>query len=111
MAEAGAAQARVDALVHLGADAGVGHREQASALQPAERGAILDGEVVDRDVVGLHGEDAGEVRLELGQRLRRHAEHEVDRERAEAGGAGVGDGALGLAAAVACGRATPGAWD
>ena len=52
-------------------------------------------------MVGLQREDAGEVRLELGQRLRRHAEHEVDRERAEAGGAGVGDGALGLAAAVA----------
>src|SRR6185503_4281399 len=54
VAEAGGAEARVDALVHLGAHARVGHDEEARALKAAERGAILDGEVVDRDVLGLH---------------------------------------------------------
>jgi len=51
-------------------------------------------------VIGGEREDAGQIVLEVGQGLRRHAEHEVEGEAVEAGGAGVGDGALGLGAAV-----------
>ena len=85
--EAASAEAHLDPLDHLGGPVFVAGLHLARREGPAEGRLRLPGQLVGRDVLGRDRPHRIEIPVEVGQRLVRRREDQIDREIVEAGAA------------------------